>query len=307
MYYNNMQRVNYNRPLPIKKGRQGRSAFTRLRRRMEKYQQNKEKNKYVNHDFCTNCGSTDNIVVDDHSSTIICMDCGMVLEQVMNPTNMRFNEITKSKPYERVVHYQQRLSNVEGRDPWVEERYVRNIEDFLRENKRYSGINLYYAGWQAIKSAVRELGLNPVYSSRWVQIRSRFRTANPKDKELGFIPDRIVNKTKLRYVLFSQAFDKTLLVDDGYPRKNMINLNFVIPSLIRMDCEETFRKIARFFPQNRSQNQPALNNKRMSLIIDYCKEHFTQRYSFKGESIHLEWEFKPLTTEDILNYFICYR
>lgn len=304
------------RKVQFKKGRQGRSAETRLRRRKEKYFQNKQKNIYYSHDVCKVCKLTDFIVVDEKDSTVFCINCGLVLEELLNSKQQTFDQPTKSKPYERVVHYQQRLSSVQGTDPLVSEEDVRMIEEFLVNNPCICGVSLYYAGWQSIKTAVKELGLNPVYASRWVQIRSRFNIQGIRH-EVAIIPDRIINKLKLRYILVSRAFDQKLneLITSStqsnnnkdLSRKNMLNLNYVIPVLIRMDCEETFRETACFFPQNRSQYQPALNNQRMKIIIDYCKQHFTGNYTYKDEYIELSWEYKPLTSEDILNYFILYR
>lgn len=288
------------------KGRQGRSHETRLRRRREKYHQNKQAIKDEVLDFCTHCWS-DQVFLDDKSSSMVCLTCGYV-DEILNTRAMVFNDTSKSKPYERVVHYQQRISSVKGMDPEVENECVRRIEDFLCKNPEICGNSLYYAGWQAIKSAIKHLGIKPVYASRWIQIRSRFNIKGV-DKEVAAIPGDLENVLKLRYILVSRAFDQTILKDMSLlvERKNMLNMNYVIPMLIRMESEQIFRETAKFFPQNRSDYQPALNNERMKIIVDYCKEHFTKVYSYKGETINLIWEFTPLTAEDIFNYFIYFR
>lgn len=296
----------------MKKGRQGRSRETRLRRRNEKYYQrltNKETN-LKDQDYCKNCTSSIDLVIEDKTSSIICMNCGMI-EQIWNTKEQGLTDpISKSKPYERVVHYQQRLSSVKGIDPKICKKDLKKIQIFLQDprNKVFVGPDLSLVGWQAIKSAVKELKLNSVYSSRWVQIRSRLNFIDYV--ETANIPGDLENILKLRFIFVSEAFDRTILnnnPDKDLSRKNMLNLNYVIPQLIRLESEDLFREIARFFPQNRSEHQPASNNQRWKIIINYCSENFTKIYHYKSETIDLKWNYQPLLTEDILNYFLYYR
>lgn len=315
------QKIKLENSLKPKKGRQGRSKETRLRRRKEKFIQAKllKTQKIEEFRVCRNCHSEDYILQDDRNSSMICINCGLVIEDVWNTktmTNMicdSFGSNNGSNPYEREVHYQQRLSSVQGKDPEVEEEDIRKIQNFLEleENRKIRGASLYFCGWQSIKEAVKKLKLNPVYSSRWVQIRSRFYI-NGIDKEVVTIPDQYTNVLKLRFILVSQAFDKTIFNNNNnnqqqLSRKNMINLNFLIPCLIRLESEELFRDTAKFFPQNKSEHQPEINNQRLEIIINYCRDNFSRLYVFKEEHYNLKWEYKPITTSDIINYFIYFR
>lgn len=302
-----------------KKGRQGRSATTRINRRKRKYNEELDKiknninNYYFNElNYCRNCLSNNNIMLDSRSADCVCMDCGMIIRENINDTDMVFdnNQPYKSKPYERVVHYQQKISSVRGKDPEVSIGDIRKIEEYLIKNKNISGASLYFVGWMAIKQAVSDLRLNNVYSNRWIQIRSKFNIANI-NLETADIPYEFEIRLRLRYFLVSEAFDNTIFLErkknENVCRRNMINLNFIIPCLMRMESELLFQTNARFFPMNRSDNQPKLNNERLKKIIDYCQKHFTRTFVYKNETINLTWEYIPISCWDILNYFNKYR
>lgn len=258
---------------------------------------------------CRKCKG--DIVVDRGSS--YCSNCGYDVPELMirdQPEAKRYSR----QPYRPEVHFQQAINSAMGRDPRVPIDDVREIERYLLNNPEIMGNCPFLVGWQAIKKATRELNLNSTYASRWVQIRSRFVLEGIKEDVAQFDKETL-SRMKLRYRCVVKAFEENIKFKEGKAskkagmmRRNMINLAYVIPQIVRLESEQLFRDNARYFPLTTSENQPTLNNDRWEKIITYCKVKFKKVYCEKeDEIINFTWEFIPLKTKDIFDYFLIYR
>jgi hypothetical protein len=295
-----------------KKGRQGRSREVRERKKREREEQRifMEQYKCFNFERCPDCGRQDGLIQDSHSGELICNHCGCVSElggglAFSTRSIMPSQNQMMSKPYQRVVHFRQRIAQLLCIDPEVELEHVHLIDEWLylfstREDEVYMGIKTF-------SRICKELGIDTKVATHWMQIRKRLGIRPYSDGET--LPGELVQRICMRYFCISQAFDKTL--KKGHrgefsilKRNNMLNLNYTIVQLIRMEDEEVFRRIFKFVPQLISHQQPMVNNRRWKILMEYC----SQNYSLvsdpsKGQFYSFSWDYIPLTVEDLLRYF----
>lgn len=268
-------------------------------------------------DSCTACGGY--IVQDTHGDSTFCDGCGLqsdVVFQNISPYSSEHRH--KSKPYDRTVHYRQRLSDLTGRGPWIEQEHIDSIHEFLtggkyldKEEWGMSVDNMKYVGMQMIKSCIKRLELPACYSARWIQIKSRLDVEGIEDDVLD-VDQNFVEEMTLRYTFVSEAFDHTVRKVSRHEkehlhRTNIIPLNYSIMQIIRIMSEEAFRRNGRFFPPNRSDHQPYLNNKRWKLMIDWLVQNRTGMFTSKEGVFNVEWRYIPVTEQDIFNYMLVYE
>lgn len=167
-----------------------------------------------------------------------------------------------------------------------------------------------------------------------------------------------------RYFCISNAFDRclrksgntgvddamdgsntTLEVSKGTPppssstqpflfRNNIINLNYTIVQLARLESKSLFVEMAPYFPQLYSQYQPRINNARWRKLIDYCQREYREVADpVHGDLYGFEWDrgfrtevweeggdnslvslthyslidLNALTQEDLLKYFFYFQ
>lgn len=342
-YYGNIRPIIKAKISDVKRQGRSAETRERIKNQRKLWEQMKPKGDNRALVACTKCGS-ENLTEDVHTASVVCTDCGLELaeraivyqdensydednEFIFNRLETSADFHNLSKPYEREVHLSQKLSSAYGTDPRIKFQHIEMIEKYLVEHNELSGKDMFFTGAQAIKKAVYDLKLPVVYAGRWVQIRKRFDIYNIHD-DVSSMPQDYLPLLKLRFKMISMAFDQTIgrnkqvtVTDirssnnnnnnkrrkkktDFQLRKNILNLNYVIPCLMRIDSEELFRENARFFHQQSSQNQPKKNNERWKVMIDYCKEHYTRKYYLKtGSYINLKWKYIPLSTTDIIDYF----
>lgn len=292
-----------------KKGRQGRSLEVRKRKELERqgWFQGKKYFYSSNLPQCRECGDTDSFVEDHSSGDLICSSCGVVSEEMggLGFYSKCFSYPITSKPYQKVVHFRQRISQLLCRDPEQEYEHLFLLRQYILDNHEQMGNPTFY-GIKTFSFICRKIGLNPKIASHWMQIRKR----------LGITPfcdlpsPSIIHRITMRYICIAHCFDRTLKRKRGekdqnnLKRNNVINLNYSIIQLIRMESEEEFIRLAKFFPQLISHNQPGLNNKRWEIILKECRE----KYSYfsdplRGEPFFFDWPFKPILVEDLVKYF----
>lgn len=302
--------------------RQGRSHKTRIRVMKEKIAQEKYEfilkikkvNIKVNLYQCAKC--QEDIVVDhlEKGGTRYCGSCGFETNELVIADQPEGNKRHVRQLYQPVVHFRQAIMSSMGKDPRVPLEDVLRIESYLLNNPEVMGKFPFYVGCHSIKRAITDLNLNSRYTSRWVQIRSRFTLENIIN-DVAHFDKETLERLGIRYKCVVKGFETMVKCKKGKAakkpgvmRRNMINLSYVIPQLVRLESEELFRENARFFPIVISENQPALNNERWKNIISYCKKHFAKVYDKKDDSIiSFEWEYIALTTKDVFDYFIIYR
>jgi hypothetical protein len=295
-----------------KKGRQGRSMEVRRKKELERQGWYQGQRYFFQSDQipkCRECGSQ-NCFVEDHSSgDLICTSCGVVSEELGGlgfVSNCFTHNPLVSKPYQKVVHFRQRISQLLCRDPEQEFDHLRMIRDYvIRENYRLGNPSFY--GIKTFSYICRALGLNPKIASHWMQIRKR----------LGIEPScypnpspELLHRITMRYICVAHCFDSTLRRKRGeaspnpLKRNNVINLNYSIIQLIRMESESEFFRLAKFFPQLISHNQPALNNKRWEIILEECRTKYSKFSDpLRGEPFSFDWPYKPILVEDLVKYF----
>lgn len=297
------------------KGRQGRSKEVRERKEREKRE--REMILGPQQSPLSTCvgGCKNPTFLEDHASgDLICMECA----SVQSSGGLSFGDNdnsskTNSKPYMRIVHWRQRLAQMRTIDPEQKQEHVDMIGEFIRE--KFEGEkNPAFIGKSTFASICRKLNLDPKISTHWIQLRKRlgiepFLDENCFDPEIGA-------RVNMRYFCVSIAFQNTLQkkgsklvkVTEELLRNNVMNLNFVIVQLFRLESEELFRKLAKYLPQLISQKQPRINNMRWRVIMEYCKTHYSVVSDpVKGNFFSFEWKYIPLTTSDLLSYFYFFQ
>lgn len=300
------------------KGRQGRSAEVRRRKTLEReywvdvrardgsiYQE--RRSPVANIMECIQCKATDKFVEDHASGDMICSNCGVI----QSTGGLYFSQHTifthpMSKPYQKVVHFRQRISQLLCRDPEQDPEHIERIGDYIRQNELTLGTTETY-GIKTFSMICRQVGLNPKIASHWMQIRKRLGFG------LGLVPQidpGVLLRITMRYICISHCFEARLKRRKGDPivpslkRNNVINLNYSIIQLIRIESEEHYIRLAKFFPQLISQNQPDLNNKRWKILLEDCRlkyQHFSD--PLKGDHYQFDWPYKPITVDDLVKHF----
>lgn len=289
-----------------KRMRQGRNKESRERENNAKDLRRKicEANNGLDPDLCelvcSDCNRND--FVEDHASgDMICLDCGVV----KSTGGLGFNQNmilmkNQSKNYKRVVHFQQRISQLMATDPELDDEVFERIREVLENVEK-----TYQIGKKHFCRLFKRMGINPKMASHWIQLRVRLGW----EESIEFHPDFLL-RLKARYFCLDRAFDATLFIPTGtkrtspLQRKNIINLNFSIPMLIRLEDEETFRRVAKYFPQLTNQNHPNINNERWKVLMEYCQKTYQRMVlPVKEMEFYFEWPYIPLTYEDIFGYF----
>lgn len=276
-----------------KKKRQGRSKESRSR----------VIPKFVMNDMtCRECKKPTDFVEDHASGDLVCMDCGLVhstggLDFNVNTIRMK----NPSKRYMRIVHYQQRMTQLLGNDPEVEEDVMETLRKKLKDVA-----NRKQFGKRSFAKVLRELGLEPKIAGHWVQLRIRLGWDDP----LICFHEELLLRLKARYFCLEKAFEETLHVPSGVrrtsklQRKNIITLNFSIPMIIRMEDESVFKEVAKFFPQQSNPQHPELNNERWKILIEHCQKKYTRMVlPVKDMVFYFDWPYIPMTYADVIGYF----
>lgn len=305
---NNIKKRNYHKR---KKGRQGRSFAVRERRRLEKEEQERAL-KYQPPVFerCVGmCGGGGAYIEDFVTGDVICTNCGAVqFEGSLGSSSHLQSSLSSSKPYSRVVHFRQRMAQVTCRDPEQNHDDVQKILDYIMLKKvKREEIHEKYWGKGTFSKVCKTLNLNPKLATHWMQIRKSLDIYPYMDE--NSIDGDILYRLNMRYFCVSHAFQNKLKKSfkNEYSilkRNNVVNLNYTIIQLIRLESEEEFKNMAKYFPQLISQQQPATNNRRWAILMEYCR----QNYGFvsdpiRGSRFEFDWSYKPLLTQDLLKYF----
>jgi len=278
-----------------KKKRQGRSHESRERVKLNRV----EPHVLV----CKSCKGVD--FVEDHSSgDLICVspECGLVYASGALFFNINTIPMKNpSKPYQRVVHYQQRMTQLLGNDPEVDEASFQLIRESVSNRKDYETF-----GKRSFSKLLRELGLDPKIATHWIQLRIRLGWEDP----LSCFDEQLLLRCHARYVCVSQAFQNTFHLAPGeskknkIQRKNIITLNFSIPMILRLESESVFRKAAKYFPQQNNSSHLEINNERWRIIVEYCQRNYrVMEDPVRGIMYQFEWNFMPINFSDVIGYF----
>lgn len=210
-----------------------------------------------------------------------------------------------SKPYSRVVHLRQRLAQLTCRDPKQEDSVVYQIGQYIENH--FEPEVIPYIGKNTFASVCRKLGLKAKIATHWMSLRKELLMFPFIDKD--DLPRQLLNNVTMRYYCISQAFLHTLkkqTPSDRSPlkRNNVINLNYVMIQLFRLEGEQWFQVLAKFLPQLISFHQPRLNNERWKILIEYCREHYPMvEDPIRGTCYRFFWDFLELTEQDIIKHF----
>lgn len=322
------------------KGRQGRSKKVREEQRKRKEQM--EQMGYGGQVFlgCTYCSKRDSMLEDLETGDMVCGNCGVVGQTGLMASSQSTMNPPLSKPYQKRVHYQQRIAQLRNIDPRLPKEVVRSVERYVFQNLD-SLPSTDVIGIGSFGRILKILGYPSKLASHWIQLRVELFGDKPVE-----IPTETLKRCSMRYFCIAQAFDLNLEKirelnqlykndKNGLRRKNIINLNYTIVQIFRLESEELFRLVAPYFPHVRSPVQPRLNNQRWRILIDYCEKHYKlacdpvhgDLYSFQWDRGYLEevWEemelgengqwqktgrervqrqdLNALTEEDLLNHF----
>lgn len=283
------------------KGRQGRNQESRERaKKTPKAPHNEIK--------CSDCKEECSLVYDHQSGDTICENSGIVVcMQGFGASSM----ITHTKPispgYKRLTHFQQRLAQLVGNGPQLSNKQIGQI--FWEMN--FSAGNVDLAGKKTFREVIKSLGMKSKLGENWIQIRMKLFLL-PVPNKLMMDPD-LKERLRMRYLCIENAFMMTLYVPkrgkgtNQLKRKSIININYVIAQLLRLENEEAFLHFLQFLPQLAGTGQPLKNNIRWEILIDYCKIHYQRFSEPKHEKIfYFHWEYLPITEEslELFNKFI---
>lgn len=296
-----------------KKGRQGRSKEVREKKKREAEERAKLNWATIKYPPLANCPGNclfPSFLEDHASGDMICVGCGSVKSTGGLSFGSNANSsFTGSKPYLRVVHFRQRIAQLLTKDPLQKDEHIEMIKNYIdklpeeeRKSQRF-GKNMF-------SFICRELKLDPKIATHWMQIRKRLGITphlSPTSLDPGMI-----QRLNMRYFCVSNAFQEMLKKnkkednkeEKSLKRNNVINLNYAIIQLIRLESEEKFREFAKYCPQLTASQQPRVNNARWRILMKYCSDRYTVVADpIKENLFHFQWKFIPLSTPDILNYF----
>lgn len=310
--YRAFGRREYDRRKP-KKGRQGRSKDNRA-----KASETRRLNRLRGDDWgsngvkpCVNCNKTE--YIEDHrSGDVVCSSCGAVESErgIGLSTHFADRMKTKSKPYQKVVHFRQRLAQLLGRDPRMRDEVWEPLKQevlnsMTREELRRMGKNK----WAAVIKRVGIPGTKRL-SANWIQARRRLRE-ELNDETIAVPPDMcdvdgFLKRLCARYCCVAVIFRELLYSPQGerskdseLERRNMPNVNYITLQLMRLESEEVFKEMAPYFPQLVSKKQPGKNNQRWKLLSQGCHNRFSA-YGVPRteETLWLNWDYKEFTREE---------
>jgi len=290
-----------------RKGRQGRSRENRLRA-----QNSKKENRQLQVEWVTKCPQCDGMeYIEDHrTGDVICAECGRVesekglgLSTTLNPRVM-----VKSKPYQKLVHFRQRMAQLLGKDPKIRSVLWNQIEKEILDSMTLEEIE--YMGKKKFSEVLKRLNLPQTkrLSANWIQARRRLGCTEVPS-EVSDLP-LLYKRLCARYQCVASVFQETLFSPQGekpkenlLERRNIMNVNYVTLQILRLESEEIWREWAKYFPQLVSKKQPNKNNLRWKIIIDICKKRYkTFSFSRTEEEIKLDWRYIEFTKEEISKY-----
>lgn len=323
------------------KGRQGRSKENREKAKIKREENSKNQPEVCyGYGSCPDCNSVDEWREDHHSGDVVCGYCGRVdSERGMGlSANFNFRSNTKSKPYQKVVHFRQRMAQLLGRDPEIQENIWNPLEALIRKELTPSQIEMMgkkkfaemlkklvadpsfqesFLGAEKYKE-IKEKNLDPLkhgglgsikrLSANWIQGRRRLNCEElPHDVE-GL--EELYKKLCSRYVCVANVFQEKLYCSAGekskesaLERRNILNVNYVTLQLLRLENIEVWKAWAKYFPQLVAKKQPEKNNKRWKTIIDCCKSRYMLYAPARTEEpTPLHWEFHEFSREEIERY-----
>lgn len=287
------------------KGRQGRSKENR-----QKARSTKKENEDLTVDYCPNqCPNCDgNEWIEDYrSGDVVCAECGRVESERGLGLSVNFNYRTKvkSKPYQKVVHFRQRMAQLLGRDPDIKEEIWAPLEEEIKRTMTKEEIERM--GKKKFAEVLKRLNLPGTkrLSANWIQARRRlncFELPHEVDDLTG-----LYKRLCARYSCVSNVFRETLYSPKGerpkenlLERRNILNVNYVTLQILRMESEPVWKVWAKYFPQLVSRKQPQKNNQRWKIIVEICKKRYP-RYGHPRteEEIFFEWNYIEFTREEI--------
>lgn len=330
----------------IKKGRQGRCQAVRDQKDADRERRKRENQRVPFESFwdcyCRHCFYPLNSVIEDyHLAELVCGHCGAVVNVNASVPSFTQFQIPVSKPYERVIHYQQRIAQATCRDPLLPNSVILKIEDYVWLHWMELDPPEIW-GPKTFKKICNACKLSPRTSRQWIQIRQRLNNGavdryreEAEEEEEGdesesdgettivqlscpfdTIPWEVIlgydmaRRMKIRYRLISVAFDEVILnhPDPTIRRKNIVTLNYTIVQLLRLEDEAAFRCYGRFFPQLSGSHQAERNNTRWRIMLNFLRANFNSFTNpTSGESFYFEWDYKPLETKDIFWYCVFFR
>lgn len=244
---------------------------------------------------------------DHQSGDTICENSGLVVcTQGFGASSMIMHTKPVSPGYKRLTHFQQRLAQLVGKGPQLSNKQIGQI--FWEMDFSLGGDT---AGKKTFREVIKRLGMKSKLGENWIQIRMKlFLKPVPEKRMMN--PD-LKERLRMRYLCIENAFMRTLYVPkrgkgtNQLKRKSIININYVIAQLLRLEDEEAFLHFLPFLPQLAGSGQPLKNNQRWEILIDYCKVHYQRFSEPKHEKIfYFHWEYLPITEEslELFNKFV---
>jgi len=298
-----------------KKGRQGRSHAVRNKleeiRKREKEERLNLKLIYEKQILCSYCKKETEIIDDESTAESICTECGTIVEGSRlfhqeltssikdNEKNFNIHE-NCSKPYKRVSHFQQRIAQLSGKGPAVEDYIVKKIDDYCIKNN----IDLENVFKKEMSFILKKLELPRKISSHYIQIRKRLNVFNVTE-----LPQELKQRLKERFLIVEYVISKysNIILEE---RRNILNLNYLIFQLLQLESKEYSIIYAPFLPQLIAKNQPFKINRKWRMVIEIIKS-FTNNhhrvYFLDKLNIDLnlyDWNYEPLSPKF---WFFCNR
>lgn len=279
------------------RGRQGRNAKSRVA---------KPPNPCQKEEFgCLNCNSMVSLIVDHVTGDCVCTSCGFVNDSGGLSFSSSILMMDKnSKNYQRKVHYRQRMAQLRGVDPEID----RSTLDLIQEHVLSRGMNTPRLGKKNFGAICKHLAVPKKTADSWIQIRNELGF-EPNTNELAdWLTPELLGRMELRFVCVEMAFVSTLSSKHGsehrLSRTNIINLNYIIPQIMRLESEQLWEYCAKFFKQLSHEKHPGENNARWAEIIGYCDQHFRKAVISKdGGEQFFEWKYIPMRPHEILTRY----
>jgi len=274
-----------------KTGRQGRSRETRLRiANLPKFEE-------TDYRTCPNCNSYNCFVEDYTSGDLICRECGVVREgKGLGLTQHILIKRNPSKKYQRIVHFKQRLAMLLGRGPQLSKEQLNRIWIEIEKDPNLDCC----MGKKSLAAILSKIGMEPKLANHWIQVRQRLALW-PYPLPTDLLPEQL-ERMKMRYLCIEAGFVENL---GGCPaplgRKNIINLNYTLAQLLRLETPDfVYKYFAPFLPQLTGKDQPAMNNRRWQMIVEWCsvnRAFYTDPKT--GLTYRFDWPYLPITKEEI--------
>lgn len=303
----------------FKKGRQGRNKETRERKKKEREKIELE-NKYKKKEVCSNshCKSHQDsslfvIFHDMSSGDTLCYECGAV-QQSKGFGNMETAIIYNyphQKPYQRDVHFEEFLKQLEGKDPEIEPTIFQEFHNFICEHYEeliqthgemtYWGPKIFsniFTSPEFVNERRQDLVYDiKIILEHWIQIRKKMKI---EPNQFIILPSER-RELKALYECIALNFEE-MLKQKLLDRRNIYNLNYLTAILLRWlnPRPKNYLELCRFLPQQLSNQQPANNNDSFLKLIRYINGKFES----EKKEIHFidrksnYWKFK-LTEEKI--------